>query len=157
MTFDEAFQRVVKHEGGYVNDPLDPGGETRYGISKRAYPGEDIANMTLERAKYLYHRDYWGPAGCDAVPDFLKFDLFDMAVNQGVRAAVKALQHAVHETEDGILGPKTLRAIQTTYAHHLLYRFTAARLVLYTRADDERWLRFGRGWVRRVADNMTKA
>lgn len=156
MTFDEAFERVIGHEGGYVDDPVDPGGETKFGISKRAYPGEDIANLTLERARLIYRFDYWAAAGCDAVPDALKFPLFDMAVNQGVKTAIKALQHAVHETEDGIIGPRTLQAIQSTYVHQLLFRFTAARLVAYTRAPEPQWQRFGRGWIRRVADNMVK-
>jgi lysozyme family protein len=157
VTFDEAFRRVIGHEGGYVNDPLDPGGETKFGISRRAYPGEDIAGLTLGHAKALYHRDYWGPAGCDAVPASIRFDLFDMAVNQGVKASVRALQHAVGETEDGILGPRTLLAIGSTPPERLLFRFTAARLVAYTGADDIRWQRFGRGWVKRVARNMLEA
>jgi lysozyme family protein len=79
MTFDEAFELLIGHEGGYVNNPNDPGGETKYGISRRQYPGEDIANMTLERAKTIAKRDFWGPAGCDVVPDAVKFDLFDTA------------------------------------------------------------------------------
>ena len=154
MDFDTAFEKLIGHEGGYVNDPVDPGGETKYGISKRAYPTEDIANLTLERAKQLYLRDYWAPAGCDSVPQQLRFDLLDMAVNAGVKAAIKALQHAVSETEDGILGPRTLQAIQSAPAWRILMRFYAARLVLYTKADDARWGRFGRGWIRRVAQNM---
>ena len=84
MNFDAAFLKLLGHEGGYVNHKADPGGETNFGISKRSYPGEDIKGMTVERAKFIYHRDYWGPAGCDAVPDGLRFDLFDMAVNSGV-------------------------------------------------------------------------
>lgn len=156
MNFDQAFERVIWHEGGYVDDPVDPGGETKFGISKRAYPGEDIANLTLERAKLIYRFDYWAPAGCDAVPDALRFALFDMAVNQGVKTAIKALQHAVHETEDGIIGPRTLQAIQSSDVGRLLFRFTAARLVAYTRAPDPQWARFGRGWIRRVAANMTQ-
>lgn len=154
MNFDQSFEKVIGHEGGYVADPLDPGGETRFGISKRAYPGEDIAGMTLERAKAIYLRDYWGAAGCDAAPDCLKFSLFDMAVNQGVKTAVKALQHAAGVTEDGILGPITLQALASIPEARALFRFDAARLVAYTQADDTRWSRFGRGWVRRVAQNM---
>lgn len=166
MLFEEAFARVVGHEGGFGDDQADHGnwtggrvgqGElkgTKYGISAAAYPAEDIKNLTLARAKEIYRKDYWGPAGCDAVPDAVKFHLFDMAVNQGVKAAIKALQHAVHETEDGILGPKTLQAINSTYVHQLLFRFAAARLVAYTKADDTRWLRFGRGWIKRVSENM---
>jgi lysozyme family protein len=157
MDFESSFSRLIGNEGGYVNDPADPGGETKYGISKRSYPNEDIAGMTLERAKQIYLHDFWMPAGCDAVPDDLKFELFDMAVNQGVKRAIKAVQHAVGEVEDGSLGPHTLMAIQSTPAWRLLYRFDAARLVAYTESDDTRWQRFGRGWVRRVAENMMKA
>ena len=81
MNFDAAFKRLIGHEGGYVNHPSDPGGATNFGISKRSYPGEDIAGMTLERAKTIYKRDFWGPAACDALPDAVRFDVFDMAVN----------------------------------------------------------------------------
>lgn len=154
MNFDQAFDKVIGHEGGYVNDPKDPGGETKFGISKRAYPAEDIKALTLDRAKVLYLAGYWKPAGCDSVPEVLKFDLFDMAVNQGVVAAVKALQHAVGAAEDGKLGPVTLGAIASTPGDRLLFRFLAARLVAYTQLDDTRWQRFGRGWIRRVAANM---
>jgi lysozyme family protein len=157
MNFDEAFQRVIGSEGGYSNDPADPGGATRYGISKRAYPGEDIPSLTLERAKLLYRRDYWGAAGCDAVPEQVRYPLFDMAVNQGVRAAIKALQHGVGETEDGILGPLTLQAAQSAPVWRVLFRFDAARLCTYTELDDARWARFGRGLIRRVAQTMTEA
>ncbi|MDE2471321.1 MAG: hypothetical protein KGL35_21965 [Bradyrhizobium sp.] len=154
MTFDQAFARVIAAEGAMTNDPADPGGLTKYGISQRAYPTEDIANLTLDRARAIYLRDYWGPAGCDAVPDVLRGDLFDMAVNQGVRPAIKALQHAVGEVEDGILGPRTLQAVQSVPLDRLVYRFDAARLVAYTEANDAAWQRFGRGWIRRVASNM---
>jgi lysozyme family protein len=157
MTFDDAFEKLIGNEGGYVCDPADPGGATKYGISQRAYPGEDIKNMTLERAKAIYQRDYWGPAGCDTVPDILKFDLFDMAVNQGIHPAIKALQHAVGETEDGVLGPLTIQAAQSMPSARLLFRFDAARLVHYAELSDALWLRFGRGLVRRVASNMTLA
>lgn len=155
MTFDEAFQRVIGHEGGYVNDPRDPGGETKYGISRRSYPGEDIAGMTLDRARAIYLRDFWGPAGCDAVPDGIKFDLFDAAVNSGVKTAAKLLQRAVRETEDGIIGPRTLQAVQSMPAPRLVARFNGARLAFM--AELTTWPAFGRGWARRVAANLMDA
>ena len=155
MNFDDAFAKVVGVEGGYANDPLDPGGETKFGISKRSYPNEDIKNLTLDRAKTIYFHDYWGKGGCEVAPDSLKFDLFDMAVNQGVVTAVHALQHAAGVTEDGIIGPNTLMALQSTNLASLLFRFDAARLIAYTKADDARWVHFGRGWVLRVAKNMS--
>lgn len=158
MDFDQAFERLRGHEGGYVNDPRDPGGETKFGISRRAYPGEDIAGMTIERAKTIYLRDYWGPAGCDAVPDALKFDLFDTAVNSGVRAAVKLLQKAAGmppSGQDGILGPHTLQVVQSMPATKLLARFNGARLQLL--AELPTWPAYGRGWARRVASNLLEA
>lgn len=155
MNFDQAFERLIGHEGGYVSDPRDPGGETKFGISKRSYPGEDIKNLTLDRAKYLYQRDFWGPAGCDALPDQVRFDVFDMAVNSGLRAAVKALQKATGETEDGVLGPRTLQAIQSMPATRLLARFNGARLMLMT--DLTTWQAFGKGWAKRVASNLLAA
>lgn len=155
MTFDESFERVIGHEGGLSDHPQDRGGLTKYGISRRSYPGEDIAGMTLERAKAIYRRDYWGPAGCDAVPDALRFDLFDMAVNSGVRAAVLTLQRAVGEVEDGILGPRTLQAISSMPAPRLLARFNGHRLAML--ADLPTWPAFSRGWARRIAGNLQRA
>lgn len=81
--FDAAFEIVVGIEGGYVNDPKDPGGETRWGISKRAYPNLDIANLTLEQAKAIYFEDYWTPAGCETMRWELALCVFDACVNQG--------------------------------------------------------------------------
>ncbi len=77
-----------KWEGGYVNDPQDPGGETKYGISKRAYPNEDIKNLTLDRAYELYKRDYWDKAGCSNYDFPLACSLFDASVNCGVKRAL---------------------------------------------------------------------
>lgn len=151
-TFDQAFERLIGHEGGYVNHPSDPGGETNFGISKRSYPGEDIRGMTLARAKEIYRRDFWGPAGCDAVPDGVRFDLFDMAVNSGVRQAVKTLQRAVRETEDGAIGPRTLQAVQSMPAERLRARFNGVRLAFM--AGLSNWPAFGRGWAMRIADNL---
>jgi lysozyme family protein len=75
----------------------------------------------------------------------------------GVKPAIKALQHAAGQIEDGVLGPHTLLAVQSLPPAKLLFRFDAARLVHYAEMDDARWLKFGRGWVRRVAANMTQA
>jgi lysozyme family protein len=155
MDFEQAFQRVLGHEGGYVNDPRDPGGETKFGISKRAYPREDIAGMTVERARAIYLRDYWGPAGCDAVPDAAKLPLFDAAVNSGVRAAVRLLQRAVGEAPDGLLGPRTLLAAQSMPAPRLVARFAGQRLALM--ANLPTWPTYSRGWTLRVVDQLLEA
>ncbi|MGQ0595772.1 glycoside hydrolase family 108 protein [Aquabacterium sp.] len=155
MNFDQAFEKLIGHEGGYANNPADPGGETRYGISRRAYPLENIKAMTLERAKVLYLHDYWAPAGCDAVPDAIKFDLFDMAVNSGPVAAIKNLQRAVGVTIDGMLGPLTLQAINGTPTPRVLARFNGHRLDLMV--DLKGWPAFSRGWAKRIAANLKEA
>lgn len=155
MKFDDAFERLIGHEGGYTDGRGDPGGKTKYGISSRAYPGEDIANMTLERAKAIYFRDYWGPAGCDSVPEGVRFDLFDMAVNAGVKTAIKTLQKAVGETVDGVLGPRTLQAAQSMPAVRVVARFNGARLAALTSLPT--WPAFGKGWARRIASNLEQA
>ena len=155
MNFDKAFERLIGHEGGYVNDPRDPGGETKFGISKRSYPAEDIKTLTLERAKAIYRRDFWGLAGCDAVPDAMKFDLFDMAVNSGPVTAIKTLQRSACVTPDGLLGPITLQALNSTQAPRLVARFNGHRLDFMT--DLKTWSVFGKGWAKRVASNLKGA
>lgn len=155
MNFDKAFERLIGHEGGYVNDPRDPGGETKFGISKRSYPAEDIKGLTLERAKAIYRRDFWGAAGCDAVPGAMKFDLFDMAVNSGPVTAIKTLQRSAGVTPDGLLGPITLQALNSTPAPRLVARFNGHRLDFMT--DLKTWSVFGKGWAKRVASNLKEA
>lgn len=164
MTFDEAFERLLGHEGGLSMDRNDRGNWTsgkvgvgqlkgsKYGISAMSYPAEDIAGLTVERAKEIYKRDYWGPAGCDTVPDAMRFDLFDAAVNSGVRQAIRLLQHAAGEVEDGVLGPRTLQALQSMPPARLIARFNGVRLLFMT--DLPAWISQGKGWVRRIARNL---
>lgn len=85
--FDRAFDLLIEFEGGFVNDPNDRGGATIYGISQKAYPNEDIKNLTPARAKELYLRDYWIPAGCDELTAPWDMVVFDTAVNMGVGTA----------------------------------------------------------------------
>jgi lysozyme family protein len=155
MNFDIAFERLIGHEGSWVNDHRDPGGETKYGISRRSYPGEMIRTMTLERAKEIYLRDYWGPAGCDAVPDAIKYDLFDMAVHSGVITAIKTLQRTVGVDDDGKLGPITLQAVASMPALRFVARFNGARLQFMSALPT--WPSFGRGWANRIAKNLLEA
>jgi len=117
MSFDKAFELLMVNEvngmpdGGYVNDPGDPGGETKYGISKRAYPDVDIAGLTQDDAKAIYQRDYWDPHHCDAMPWAVGWVFFDCAVNHGAHEAIKWLQGALSLPVDGVLGPQTLAAV----------------------------------------------
>ena len=155
MNFDIAFERLIGHEGGYVDHPADPGGRTKYGITQRSYPNEDIRNMTLERAKDIYRRDFWWAAGCDTVPDAVKFDLFDMAVNSGVKPAIKTLQRAVGVDDDGVIGPVTMQAMNDMHPARFVARFNGYRLRLMSSLPN--WPAFGRGWANRIATNLIEA
>jgi len=113
MEFDKAIEIVLKHEGGYVDDPVDPGGETNMGISKKAYPYLDIKNLTIKQASDIYFKDYWLKAKVSKVPQELRMIYFDMVVNMGKSRAVKILQEAitakgVKTDVDGGIGPKTI-------------------------------------------------
>jgi lysozyme family protein len=144
--FNRAFRIVVGEEGGYVNDPRDPGGETKYGISKRAYPDEDIRNLTLDRARELYRRDYWDRVRGDELPYRWALLVFDAAVNQGVEPAVRMMQDALGVMVDGRIGPRTLAAAQSDDDRRPA-RFLALRVFRYQRTAN--FDRFGYGWITR--------
>jgi lysozyme family protein len=150
--FDQCFDKLISHEGGYVNDPRDPGGETKYGISKRSYPQVDIKALTLEAAKEIYKRDYWDRAQCDKLPPALAYLLFDAAVNSGIGQAIRLLQRALNLADDGILGPLTLATVQRVDPEAVCARFLGQRLEFMAKLSA--WEAFGRGWARRIADQL---
>lgn len=150
MNFDKAFEIIIGHEGGYVNDHRDPGGETKYGISKRAYPAVDIYNLTLDHAKLIYKRDYWDAVDAESIPGVARLMVFDCAVNCGVTTAKKLLQRAVGTKDDGVIGPKTRAAISAT--PDIEQRFAGFWLQYYT--DLKGFETYGKGWVRRVANDL---
>lgn len=154
MDFDLAFKTVIGHEGGYSNHSQDPGGETKYGISKRAYPRVDIRNLTLDQAKAIYLRDYWNKLHLEEMPDCIRFDLFDAAVNSGVVTAIKFLQKACEVTADGKIGPKTLAAVNAISAEDLDKRISGYRLLYLVSLST--FPTFGKGWVTRIAMNLIK-
>lgn len=100
--FQQAIKFVLKWEGGYVDNPNDPGGETNFGISKRAYPHLDIKNLAEEQAKEIYHRDYWVKVGCIEIAHPLDIVVFDTAVNLGVSRALEFLK-ITHDVESYLL------------------------------------------------------
>jgi lysozyme family protein len=154
--FDRAFKLIIGHEGGYVDDPVDPGGETKWGISRRAYPGRDIKNMTLTTAKQIYRADYWDKCRCAQMPWSLAVMIFDCAVNQGPGVAIKYLQDAVGTTPDGQIGPVTLQALAAAQGDgYVLSREVALdRIMRYTSTDN--FGRYGRGWIRRTLETLTE-
>jgi lysozyme family protein len=152
MKFDQAFEKLIGHEGGYVNNPADPGGETKFGISKRSYPDTNMKDLTMDQAKAIYYKDFWCAAGCVQVPESIAFDLFDMTVNSGLERAVKTLQRAAGAAEDGVLGPMTLKAAASVPGSVLAARFNGVRLAFM--ASLPNWPTFSRGWALRIADNL---
>lgn len=159
MTFDEAFERLIGHEGGYVDHPSDPGGETNHGVTARVarahgYQG-DMRDLPLETAKAIARGEYWDAVKADALPAAVRFDVFDAAYNSGVTQASKWLQRAAGAADDGKIGPQTIAAANTFDGYRLLARFNGHRLQFFT--DLGTWPQFGKGWSRRVANNLKEA
>lgn len=145
-------ERILSHEGGYVNHPNDPGGETQWGISKRSYPNVNIKTLTRAEAIKLYERDFWTPVAGDWLPESVSYQALDGAVNSGMENAVRWLQRAARVADDGHAGPVTRAALKTTSEADLLLRFNGARLRFLTGLST--WSSFGKGWARRIADNL---
>ena len=156
VEFDDIIEKVLEHEGGYVDDPTDAGGETKYGISKRAYPDEDIKELTIERAKELYKRDYWDRYRTDSLPDRLRHIYVDMCINMGGGRAIKILQEACNSKNankidvDGGIGPATIKAASNVEP----FRLRAYRVMFYAelvmkKPEQER---FWVGWFRRSCE-----
>lgn len=148
--FERCLSFVLKHEGGYVNDPQDPGGETNMGISKRSYPSENMKGMTRARAGLIYRRDYWDAVRGDELPAGLDLVAFDAAVNSGVSRGAKWLQEAVGVPADGKVGPQTLAAANAAHPEAVIDRACGLRLAFLRKLPT--WGRYGKGWGRRVED-----
>ncbi len=148
---ETAIDFVLKMEGDYTFDPNDPGGETKYGISKKAYPAHDIKNLSLDEAKSIYLRDYWHACKCDELAYPFSLLVFDTAVNQGVRQGCRLLQMALGVKEDGIIGDKTIEASHKA-GRSSVKKFLAERLVAYARlmASNSNLLVFSFNWFHRV-------
>ena len=131
ILFDYSMALLMHHEGGYVNDPDDAGGETKFGISKRAYPDLDIANLTAKQAEEIYYNDYWLKAKCDQLPTKLAMFHFDTAVNMGITAANKMLQKAIGVKADGIIGEITL-AKANGVGHDKISLYATERMIAYS-------------------------
>lgn len=154
--FDDAFERTVGHEGGYVNDPRDPGGETIYGISRRSHPQAwAMGRPTLDQAKNIYREQYWEPLRCDELPLPLDEFLFDFAVNSGVKTAILALQSAAGVLQDGKLGPKTLAAVKAKPVFETIRLLFVDRAMVFALNQNDKL--YGRGWFARLFDKTWQA
>lgn len=170
--FTHACAFVLGKEGGYVNDPNDNGGETKYGISDKrdgvadgmtdvngdGKPDTRIKDLTLEQASQIYFRDYWYPSYCTDWPDGISLVVFDSAVQHGAKKAITLLQDAAGVTADGIVGPKTVAAVLAADPEWLLTRYLMRRARYYaeiikSNASQGKYLN---GWFNRM-DTVTDA
>lgn len=149
--WEKAIEFVLRMEGGYTLDANDPGGETNFGISKKAYPSLDIKNLTIEEAQQIYQRDYWLPCACDELPPPFAIAIFDMAVNMGVVKAKRLLQMALDVDVDGIVGERTVTAAKKA-SHRRVTKLLALRCAEYARlmVENNKLLAFSVNWSFRV-------
>lgn len=164
--FKTAFDRLIGHEGGFSNNPKDPGnwtggrvgrGElkgTKCGIAANTYGHLDIENLTMPEIEQIYREDFWDILG-ERTHDAIKYQLFDAAVNHGHGNAIRMVQRSVGAAPDGIWGPVSQGRLDRMDLNDVLLRFLAERLEFMTdlRTFDD----FGRGWSRRIANNLRLA
>ena len=160
--FEECLKRILKHEGGFVNDALDSGGMTNLGVTKRVWEEfvghpvteADMKALTPEKIAPMYKLKYWNPSYCEVLPKGLDYVVFDFAVNAGTGRSVKTLQQAIGCVSDGVIGPKTMAAINDANPKDLITKFSDARADFYqgivARKPDQ--ARFIKGWLNRVED-----
>lgn len=161
--FVDALAHVLKHEGGYVNHPSDPGGMTNLGVTKavweewvgRESSEKEMRSLTPEMVAPLYRRKYWDKIQGDSLPDGLDYAVFDAAINSGPGRAAKWLQMVAGVTPDGAIGPKTLAAINAEPVQQLIAEYNDTRLQFLEGLPT--WGTFGKGWRNRVAQVQSLA
>jgi lysozyme family protein len=156
VNFDQAFDELLGHEGGFSDHAADPGGKTRYGITEAVardvgYRG-DMRELPLDLARRIYAERFWKPMRCDDLPDAIRYVVFDAGVNSGPKQAIIWLQRAVGVTDDGVIGQQTLAAVAQRHPAEVRMRYLAQRLKMM--AGLATWPAFGRGWARRIASLM---
>jgi hypothetical protein len=151
--FELAVEKLLEHEGGYVNDPDDSGGETNFGISKASYPGEDIKNLTRERAIEIYKKDWWDPYPYEGIDGKLAAKVFDISVNVGVKTAHRRFQEAINNfvipkiKVDGIFGKGTKAAANLCDPDKLCDTFKKTMESYYRGLNKPKYLK---GWLNRL-------
>jgi lysozyme family protein len=152
--FQECLDLVLKSEGGWVNHPSDPGGETNLGVTKRVWveyvghPVESLKKLTKDDVAPLYELKYWRPCYCEVLPRGLDFVVFSMGVNAGPGRSVKLLQSAIGCVPDGVIGPRTRELISSSNGADIIKKFSTARREYYQSLKT--FPIFGKGWLIRV-------
>lgn len=157
--FDDAFELLIGHEGGYSNNPADPGAETMWGITAKVardngYKGE-MRSLPLSEAKRIAKTEYWDDCQCDQLAPEIAFQIFDAAYNSGPVTAAQWVQRAVGVNPDGLIGAKTIAAVRDMSQAQFGLRFNALRLQYLAKL--QHWPAFGRGWCNRIALNLVEA
>lgn len=151
-SFTDAVNIILDHEGGYVFDKRDPGGETKYGISKRAYPNIDIKGLTKQEAAEIYRKDYWNKIRGDKLPYNVALVVFDFAVNSGVSKASKVLQAVINAKIDGVIGDETVSLVEKLSSQFIVEGVTASRIMYLSELPT--FGVYGKGWIRRCIETM---
>lgn len=166
-TIADWLRRILGHEGGFTDNRSDPGNwtggkvgvgdlkGTKWGIAANTYGHLDIRNLTVDDAAGIYIKDYLQPLRADHYGPALAFQMLDTAINSGVKRANQLLQAAVGEAQDGVIGPRTLAAVERMGEAKAVIALNAERLKFMTGLTA--WESFGRGWARRIADNLRHA
>lgn len=154
--FERAFHIVMRLEGGYVNDPHDNGGATKYGISQARYPNLDIEELTEAKAKAIYRRDFWDAYRCGELPWPIAFLIFDGVLNHHPLRPIRWLQQAVGVTADGLLGPRTVAAAKACRDPIGVARDMTMQRIEYVKQLAD-YPRFGKGWHSRHVQALTEA
>lgn len=161
--FDYCLDIILHHEGGYVNHPDDPGGETNLGVTKRVYEDfggtKDMRDLTFDDVAPIYKQNYWDRVKCDDLPAGIDLCVFDFGVNAGTRRAARYLQMVVNATMDGAIGPMTLRKVDAYIDAYginaLIEDYQNWRHDYYQKLPH--FKTFGRGWTRRVDETTEYA
>tara|TARA_B100000941_G_scaffold91376_1_gene63378 strand:+ start:2126 stop:2668 length:543 start_codon:yes stop_codon:yes gene_type:complete len=166
--YDHCLGLILHHEGGYVNHPKDPGGETNKGITKRVYENwcieqdlfqKDMKDLKISDVAPIYKQNYWDRCKCDSLPDGVDLCVFDFGVNAGTGRGARFLQKCVGAVADGAIGPNTLRQVDEWIAmrgeEDLIVEYSERRRNYYKRLKT--FSTFGKGWLRRVEETELEA
>jgi len=158
-----AMVALIKHEGGYVNHPSDPGGRTNLGVTQRVWEEwvghpvdeKEMRSLTPEKVAPMYKQKYWDKVAGDDLPSGVDLMVFDFAVNSGPGRAAKVLQKVLGVIQDGAIGPKTIAKAESVDVKKLVEDYNAERLLFLQALST--WPTFGKGWGRRVAEVTSEA
>lgn len=161
--FDQCLEMLLHHEGGFVNHPRDPGGMTNLGVTLRVYEKwtgkkvteQEMRDLTVEQVAPIYKHNYWDKCKCDDLPSGLDWSVFDWAVNSGPGRSAKALQGIIGATQDGGIGPKTLKLVAEHNPKEMIEKMHDKRQGFYEGLKT--FDAFGKGWSRRNLETREKA